>query len=113
LDQLSGDQLTIQFAIKDKQDNLHKVRKDSILDFASRRERTKSEAIDDFSVTSVNTYVQQLFEKEFQVFSQTNKSSQKLAKSNEQDKEREQLEAALKVLKVINYLCKNSNLFSG
>lgn len=28
-------------------------------------------------------------------------------------KEKEQLESALKILKVLNYLCRNTNLFSG
>lgn len=40
-------------------------RKDSLLDFAARRERTKSEAVEDISVSSVNALVNQLFEKEY------------------------------------------------
>lgn len=34
------------------------ARKDSILEFAQKRERTRSEAVDDISVSSVNLLVQ-------------------------------------------------------
>lgn len=55
----------IYFLIKDKRDELNMQRKDSLLDFAARRERTKSEAVEDISVSAVNSLVNQLFEKEF------------------------------------------------
>ena len=40
-----------------------------MLEFAAKRERTKSEAVEDVSVSSVNQIVQQLIDREFQVFS--------------------------------------------
>ena len=58
----------IYFLIKDKRDEFNLSRKDSLLDFASKRERTKSEAVNDISVSAVNQIVSQLIEKEFQVF---------------------------------------------
>lgn len=109
----------MHFAIKDKQDNLHKQRKDSILEFtaaAMKRERTKSEALDDYSVSSVNSFVQQLIEKEFSVFNPQNQNlfgGSAALQSEAASKEKQQLESALKILKVLNYLCKNTNLFSG
>ncbi len=61
----SESQVTVHFLIKDKRDELNMQRKDSLLDFAARRERTKSEAVEDISVSAVNSLVTQLFEKEF------------------------------------------------
>ena len=53
------------FLIKDRRDDLHVQRKDSILEFAARRERTKSEAVEDISVSAANSLVGQLIDKEF------------------------------------------------
>ena len=64
----SSDTSTIHFCIKDKNEDLKNQlanRKDSILEFAARRERTRSEAVDDISVSSVNFIVQQFIDKEF------------------------------------------------
>ncbi len=60
-----GDTLTVHFAIKDKLDNIQKSRKDSMMEFSQKRERTKSEAFDEISVSTVNQLVQQLIDKEF------------------------------------------------
>jgi len=60
-----GDTMTVHFAIKDKQDSIQKSRKDSILEFSQKRERTKSEAVDEISVSSINQLVSQLIDKEF------------------------------------------------
>ena len=60
-----SDQITIQFAIKEKTESLSKTRKDSMFEFAQKRERSKSEVVNDFSQSSVNQFVQQLIEKEF------------------------------------------------
>ena len=38
------------------------------MEFKTKRERSKSEAVNDISVSSVNQFVQMLIEKEFQVF---------------------------------------------
>jgi hypothetical protein len=65
-----ADQVTIHYAIKDKLENMQKSRKDSILEFSQRRERTKSQAVDDMSVSTVNQFVQQLINKDFSIFSQ-------------------------------------------
>ncbi len=46
------------FIIKDKRDDIQIARKDSLLDFENRRDRTKSEAVGDFSVSYVNQMVQ-------------------------------------------------------
>lgn len=46
---------TIHFSIKDNGEDLRKSRKDSLLDF--KRERSRSEAIDDISMSSVNFIV--------------------------------------------------------
>lgn len=73
----AGDTSTISFCIKDKNDDLKITRKDSILEFAQKRERTKSEAVDDISVNAINSLVQQLIDKEFSVFSNTNGSEKK------------------------------------
>ena len=54
--------------IKDKKDEINLSRKDSLLEFSSKRERTKSEAVHDISVSAVNSMVQQLIDKEFNVF---------------------------------------------
>jgi hypothetical protein len=43
--------------IKDKRDDLNMARKDSLLEFAAKRERTKSEAFEDISVSAVNSMV--------------------------------------------------------
>ena len=46
---------TIYFSIKDKGDEIKISRKDSMLEFsAGKRERTKSEAVDDISASSIN-----------------------------------------------------------
>lgn len=42
------------FLIKDKRDDLTMQRKDSLLEFSAKRERTKSEAVEDISVSAVN-----------------------------------------------------------
>jgi hypothetical protein len=47
----------IYFLIKDKRDELNIQRKDSLLEFAAKRERTKSEAVEDISVSAVNSLV--------------------------------------------------------
>lgn len=52
-----GDTLTVHFAIKDKIDGIHKSRKDSMMEFSQKRERTKSEAFDEISVSTVNQLV--------------------------------------------------------
>jgi hypothetical protein len=80
------------------------TRKDSVLEFSLKRERTKSEAIDDISVATINQLVQQLIEKEFSVFNAT---------ITQNSQEKKQLEQALKILKVLNFLCRNTNLFSN
>lgn len=69
---------TIHFLIKDKRDDLHIQRKDSLLEFSARRERTKSEAVEDISVSAVNSLVSQLIDKEFQVFSKDLTSENKV-----------------------------------
>ena len=61
------------------------------------------------SVSAVNQFVQQLIEREFQVFG----DSAKIDEKEKHAKERQQLESSLKVLKVLHYLCRHSNLFSG
>ena len=65
----SSETSTIYFTIKDKNEDLNKhalaARKDSVMEFASKRERTRSEAVDDISVSSVNFIVRQFIEKEF------------------------------------------------
>lgn len=56
---LAGKESTnIYFIIKDKRDELQLSRKDSLLEFSQRRERTKSEAVNDISVSAVNSVVQ-------------------------------------------------------
>lgn len=60
-----SESLTVHFAIKDRSDNVQKSRKDSILEFAQKRDRTKSEAFEEMSVASINSLVQQLIDKEF------------------------------------------------
>lgn len=62
------DSQTIYFCIKDKGDDLKNARKDSIVEFAQKRERAKSEAVDEISASGVSQYVQQLLDKEFMVF---------------------------------------------
>jgi hypothetical protein len=52
-----NESLTVHFAIKDRVDNVQKSRKDSIMEFAQKRERTKSEAFDEISVASINLLV--------------------------------------------------------
>ncbi len=52
-----SESLTVHFAIKDRSDNVQKSRKDSILEFAQKRDRTKSEAFEDMSVASINSLV--------------------------------------------------------
>ena len=64
----------IYFCIREKSDDLGDFktqRLDSLTEFtnsASRRGRTKSEAVKDISSSSINQFVQQLLEKEFKVF---------------------------------------------
>lgn len=65
----NGDQVTVHFCIRDRKDSLKKQRTDSIQEFSLKRERSKSEAVNDISVSAVNQYVQMIIEKEFSVFS--------------------------------------------
>ena len=66
---------TIHFLIKDKGDELKMSRKDSIMEFTQKRERTRSEAVNDLSNSSVNYLVQELIEREFKIFKETSHSS--------------------------------------
>lgn len=100
----SSENNSIYYCIKDKSDEIKKTRKDSIMEFSLKRERTKSEAVDDISVSSIDQLVQQLIDKEFQVFVREQKN---------QSPDMKYLERALKIIKVLNYLCKNMNLFSN
>jgi len=97
------------FLIKDRGDDLNLQRKDSILEFTVRRERTKSEAVEDISVSAANSLVGQLIEKEFQVFNKKETKSDKADPSSELV----QLENALKILKVLNFICKNYHILSS
>lgn len=94
--------------IKDKKDEINLSRKDSLLEFSSKRERTKSEAVHDISVSAVNSMVQQLIDKEFNVF---NKAGLIKFKSEEKKQDMKNLESSLKILKVMNFICKHLQLF--
>ena len=67
----ANETVTIYFTIRDKKDDqVNMNRKDSILEFGQgRRERAKSEAVDDISASAIDSIVQQMIEKEFNVFS--------------------------------------------
>ena len=68
--------LTIYFTIKDKP-HLQKGRKDSLLEFAQKRERTHSQTVDFISAQSLNHVVQQLIDNEFAVFKDFNPKPKK------------------------------------
>jgi len=76
-------------------------RKDSYFEYNVKRVRSLSEVVDDTSMSAVNSLVKQLMEKEFQVF------------SRQPTDQEHTLEYALRVLKVLYFLCKNTNLVSS
>ena len=75
-----------------------------------KRQRAMSEAVDDISVSAVNSLVQSLIEKEFQVFPHLDRSGKDKEKGKKTDKS---LEQSLKILKVLNFVCKHTNLLSS
>ena len=95
---------TIHFLIKDRQKPLVADRKDSIADLAYRIQRSKSQAQEDISVSSVNLLVQQLIENEFQVLPKECKP--------ENERSVETIEHALKVLKVLHFIHRNASLLT-
>ena len=101
---------TVYFVIRDKKDELSISRKDSLLEFAAKRERTKSEAVNDISVSAVNSMASQLIDKEFHVF---NQEAMVKFKSEEKKKDMKHLESSLKILKVLNFVFKNLQLFTN
>jgi len=56
----------VSFSIRDRED-LASLRKDSLSEFSLKRARTLSEAVDDISVSAVDSLVIQMIEKEFVV----------------------------------------------
>lgn len=60
--------LTIYFTIKDKVNVPRSARKDSLVEFTQKRERTMSQHVETISAKSLNHIVQQLIETEFAVF---------------------------------------------
>lgn len=115
----------IHFCIKDRMDDsLGLKRLDSLDDSVntgSQRQRSKSEAVQDLTSQSVNSFVQHILEKEFKVFDdhkpENETEDQKLLFAQDkqesmtrQSVEKEELEQSLKILKVINFLQSNPNL---
>lgn len=70
-----------------------------------------SEAVDDTSMSAINTLVQQLIEKEFNVFASNSRKLDQLNK--QQQKEERQLEQTLKILKALHYLCNHIHMISN
>ena len=100
--------ITIYFRIIEKNQPSQAIRKDSLADFAIRRERTKSQAADLVSVQALNQVVQRLIDSEFAVFQHSvDDEIQKIG-----DAEKKQLEEALKILKVLNFIAENTYLLS-
>lgn len=63
-----GEKITIYFRLVDRASSSQPSRKDSLVDYVNKRERTKSQAADLVSVNSLNHVVQRLIETEFSVF---------------------------------------------
>lgn len=101
---------TIYFVIKDKPKAVIQDRKDSIADLAYRINRSKSQAHEDVSMNSVDSLVQELIEKEFMVFAKETKSEKK--EEVGYGKSMENIEHALKVLKVLHFIHRHANLLT-
>lgn len=132
----------IYFSIRDKSKESAEVktRNDSLAEFTASnlkpRTRTKSEAVKDISSSAVNEFVAQLLDREFKVFDAEDSEEPtspkmkrpKTAADEEMTDdnlevapkdsvksphdEKEQLEQALKILKVLNYLYTHQDLIS-
>ena len=103
-----GDKITIYFRLVDRIASSQSCRKDSLVDFVNKRERTKSQAADLVSVQALNHVVQRLIDSEFSVFQKTVDNEVKLVGDNE----KKQLENALKILKVSHFITQNTYLLS-
>lgn len=105
----------ICFCIKDKSDELEEMnrqRLDSLVELTSsqmKRHRTKSEAVQDISSSSICEYVSHLLSKEFKVF---DKAVDKQANQSKESQQR-QLEQSLKLLKVLNFLYSNQDIITN
>jgi hypothetical protein len=94
----------LEFRIKDpkRPRAQSQVRKNSLLESSdSKRQRAKSQAVLDLSSSSVPEFVLQLLHHEFKVFEPHSDASQKQA-----------LVSAALVLKAVNFLLANSEIFS-
>ena len=103
--------MTIYFRLVDRKNVASQsTRKDSLADFATGRrlERTMSQAADLVSVQALNSVVQRLIDTEFSVFQRT--VDDEITQIG--DAEKKQLEEALKILKVLNFVAKNTYLLS-
>ena len=98
---------TIHFLIKDRQKPQVTDRKDSIVDLAYRIQRSKSQVHEEISVNSVNLLVQQLIDTEFQVLPKDCKQA-----GTENERNVQNIEHSLKVLKVLNFIHRNANLLT-
>lgn len=103
----------ISFCIKDKSDDFDAIKRqrlDSLVELTnsgSKRLRTKSEAVQDISSSSINEFVQQILDKEFKVFEEIKGESSEKKKG-----EKRMLEQALKLMKVLNFLFSNQEIIS-
>ena len=109
--------LTIYFRLVDNQATKGH-RSDSLIDYISRRERTQSQAADLVSVKSLNHVVQHLIDCEFSVFQKSlterlqARGQSDAQKAGTADNDSVQLEQALKVLKVLHFMTRNTFLLS-
>ena len=105
---VEGEKITIYFRLVDLNSSSQPTRKDSLVDYVNKRERTKSQAADLVSVQALNHVVQRLIDTEFCVFQKTVDNEVKLVG----EQEKKQLENALKILKVSNFITQNTYLLT-
>jgi hypothetical protein len=80
---VEGEKITIYFRLVDLNSSSQPTRKDSLVDYVNKRERTKSQAADLVSVQALNHVVQRLIDTEFCVFQKTVDNEVKLVGEQE------------------------------